>query len=158
MEDHRFPARRNSLTQASFTYQVPASWGSPRGFFLPCRKCELPWFSRPHCHTCPISLESLALLLMNPGLQLPMQSHSSPGAVQGSCKPLPATINQNREDTHFGIAHDQGTKEQAHQQDSHGGEAGALDSGPAKEREVRRRSGGTRRRAEWVTAVQGSSP
>lgn len=31
----------------------------------------------------------------------------------------------------FGIAHDQGTKEQAHQQDSHGGEAGALDSGPA---------------------------
>lgn len=31
----------------------------------------------------------------------------------------------------FGVAHDPGTKEQAHQQGSHGGEAAALDSGPA---------------------------
>lgn len=31
----------------------------------------------------------------------------------------------------LGVAHDLCTKEQAHQQDSHGGEGGALDSGPA---------------------------
>lgn len=71
MKDHRFPARRNSLTQASFTYQAPAGWRSPRGFFLPCRKCELPWFSRPHCHTCPVSPESLALLMMESRIPAP---------------------------------------------------------------------------------------
>uniref|UniRef100_A0A480RE36 Uncharacterized protein C10orf55-like n=1 Tax=Sus scrofa TaxID=9823 RepID=A0A480RE36_PIG len=37
MKDHRFPAERNGLTQASFTNQVPAEQGSPCGFFLPCQ-------------------------------------------------------------------------------------------------------------------------
>lgn len=76
-----------------------------------------------------------------------------PGAVQEPCKPPPAALRQSREATHFGVAHDEGTEQQARQQDSHGGEAGALASGPTKEGEVRGRSGGARRRAAWVTAV-----
>ena len=56
MEDHRFPAGRNELTQISFTNQVPAGWGSPCGFFFPCQQVQAPQFSRPQCHTCPFSL------------------------------------------------------------------------------------------------------
>lgn len=55
MEDHRFPAGRNGLTQISFTNRVPASWGSPCGFF-PCQQVQAPQFSRPQCHTCPFPL------------------------------------------------------------------------------------------------------
>nr|XP_023501325.1 LOW QUALITY PROTEIN: uncharacterized protein C10orf55 homolog [Equus caballus] len=56
MEDHRFPAGRNGLTQASFTYQVPAGWGSPCGFFLPCPQVRTPLVLKAPCHTCPIFL------------------------------------------------------------------------------------------------------
>lgn len=91
------------------------------------------------------------------GFQLLLLPLPFPGAVQVSCKPPPAAISKSREATHFGVAHDLGTKEQAHQQDSHSGEAGILDSGPARETEVRGRGGGARRRAGWVTAVQGRS-
>ena len=56
MEDHRFPAGRNGLTETSFTNQVPAGWGSPCGFFFPCQQVQAPQFSRPQCHTCPFPL------------------------------------------------------------------------------------------------------
>lgn len=42
MEDHRSPAGRNGSTQASFTNQVPASWGSPSSFFLLCLQVRTP--------------------------------------------------------------------------------------------------------------------
>lgn len=64
---------------------------------------------------------------------------SFPGAVQEPRKPPPAATRQSREATHFGVAHDEGTEKQARQQDSHGGEAGALASGPT--REGRKKSG-----------------
>uniref|UniRef100_A0A0D9R9E2 Uncharacterized protein n=1 Tax=Chlorocebus sabaeus TaxID=60711 RepID=A0A0D9R9E2_CHLSB len=55
MEDHGFPARRNGLTQASFIYQMPAGWGSPGGFFPPCRSVPTPVVLKPPLPPCPIS-------------------------------------------------------------------------------------------------------
>ena len=88
MEDHRFPAGRNGLTQASFTYQVPAGWGSPCGFFLPCPQVRTPLLLKaPSATPVLFSWEGLTLLLMEfRGLRFPIQP-PSPGAVQGSCKP-----------------------------------------------------------------------
>lgn len=58
----------------------------------------------------------------------------------------------------FRVAHDQGTEEQASQQDSHGGEAEALDSGSARKGEVRGRSGGARKRAGWLLQFRAEAP
>uniref|UniRef100_A0A2K5JYV0 Uncharacterized protein n=1 Tax=Colobus angolensis palliatus TaxID=336983 RepID=A0A2K5JYV0_COLAP len=48
-EDHGFPARRNGLTQ------MPPGWGSPGGFFLPCRPVPTPVVLKPPLPPCPIS-------------------------------------------------------------------------------------------------------
>ena len=74
-----------------------------------------------------------------------MQPLPSPALFRGLASPLllPPRV-KSREATHLGVAHDQGAEEQACQQDSHGGEAGALDSGSTREGEVRGRSAGAR--------------
>lgn len=54
----------------------------------------------------------------------------------------------------FGVAHDQSPEEHASQQDSHGGEAGALDScSAAAARALRGRNGGGR-----LTLTLGGAP
>ena len=141
MEDHRFPAGRNGLTQISFTNQVPAGWGSPCGFFFPWQQVQAPQFSRPQCHACPFSLFGSTVVEFW-RIPAPYAAPSFPCAVRGSCKPPPSTCSQSKEATHIRVAHDQGTDEQACQQDPHGGKAGALDRSSAWEGEVRGRSGG----------------
>lgn len=105
------------MIQASFVYQTPAGWGSPSSFFLPCCQVLTPLVLKAPTAT-PVLFpqRSLALLLTESRKpQLPMLPLPFPGAVQGSCKPPSASISQSREATHFRVAHDLGTKEQAHQ-------------------------------------------